>query len=465
MPSPDATTTAILDNGAGLIKAGVVSRTSKDPAPLVAPNALARPSSTAIAPPRTLPGKSRRPAAHLVAAEIPRAPDMTGMVFRRPHDRGIVVAFDALRDVWASVFSTDRGIALPVQPALPRLLLTEALGVPLRVRRATDELVFENFDFPAAAVVPPQRLAAAAAFTASQHPPTCLVLDSGFSSTTAVPIVRGREVAPAARRLALGGKALTNLLKKTVSFRSWNMADETAVMNAVKERCCRVAAHFPSALREIRTAPPVRYVLPDPSRHSDPLGHVRSARHDSSGRNGGAGNGALVEEGDDDDDDYMNDAGPGGGGLGATRGTKNRFLPASLDQELPLRNEQVAIAEALFRPADIGIEQAGVAELVTQAVEACEPDVRADLYANVLLVGGNCLFPGFRARFEMELRPMVASDYDVCVRMEDDPIVTTFRGGVRAVTDNSVSLDFVTRERYREVGTEGLLRQMFGDFE
>lgn len=38
-------------------------------------------------------------------------------------------------------------------------------------------------------------------------------------------------------RIDVGGKLLTNHLKHLISFRQWNMADETYVVNAVREAC------------------------------------------------------------------------------------------------------------------------------------------------------------------------------------------------------------------------------------
>ena len=45
-------------------------------------------------------------------------------------------------------------------------------------------------------------------------------------------------------RIDVGGKLLTNQLKELVSFRQWNMMDETYVMNDVKESCCYVSTQF-----------------------------------------------------------------------------------------------------------------------------------------------------------------------------------------------------------------------------
>ena len=45
-------------------------------------------------------------------------------------------------------------------------------------------------------------------------------------------------------RIDVGGKLLTNHLKEIISYRQWNMMDQTYVMDDVKEKCCFVSANF-----------------------------------------------------------------------------------------------------------------------------------------------------------------------------------------------------------------------------
>lgn len=45
-------------------------------------------------------------------------------------------------------------------------------------------------------------------------------------------------------RIDVGGKLLTNQLKELVSYRQWNMMDETHIVNDVKESCCYVSTDF-----------------------------------------------------------------------------------------------------------------------------------------------------------------------------------------------------------------------------
>jgi len=69
--------------------------------------------------------------------------------------------------------------------------------------------------------------------------------------------------------------------------------------------------------------------------------------------------------------------------------------PRSLPQEqvLALNNERFMVPEALFRPADIGLRQAGAPELVAQAVAGLHPGLQPLMWANVVLTGGALLRP------------------------------------------------------------------------
>jgi len=57
-----------------------------------------------------------------------------------------------------------------------------------------------------------------------------------------------------AGRIDVGGKLLTNHLKELVSFRQWNMMEETHIMNDVKEKCCFVSTQFAEDLEACRFA-------------------------------------------------------------------------------------------------------------------------------------------------------------------------------------------------------------------
>ena len=148
-----------------------------------------------------------------------------------------------------------------------------------------------------------------------------LVVDSGFSFTHVTPVVEGKIIWSAVKRyfpptamtyssLNVGGKFLTNYLKEVISYRHYNMMDETYLINNVKESCCFVSQNFSSDLEKFKSKSggEVKYVLPDYSHSKE---------------------GYVLKEGQTIKDDQ---------------------------QVLVLGNERFAIPEILFTPSDIGNE-------------------------------------------------------------------------------------------------------------
>ena len=72
-------------------------------------------------------------------------------------------------------------------------------------------------------------------------PSCCIILDIGYSASHVLPLKNGQIIWEHVKRIDVGGKLLTNHLKHLISFRQWNMADETHVVNEVKEACCFVS--------------------------------------------------------------------------------------------------------------------------------------------------------------------------------------------------------------------------------
>ena len=81
---------------------------------------------------------------------------------------------------------------------------------------------------------------------------------------------------------------------------------------------------------------------------------------------------------------------------------------------LQLNNERFMVPELIFRPTDIAMEQAGLAEAIVEATNAVHPDLRPLLLSNVVCSGGTASCPGFAERLFAELRPLLPAEYEVC---------------------------------------------------
>lgn len=118
--------------------------------------------------------------------------------------------------------------------------------------KTTLQVVFEHFRFkgfycsPAPSWAFTKHLSTLPDTHICKHSGTGLLVESGFSFTHVpysigyniqiVPFVDGKIVLEGVKRVNVGGKLLTNLLKETISFRQVNVQDSTYLVNQIKEK-------------------------------------------------------------------------------------------------------------------------------------------------------------------------------------------------------------------------------------
>ena len=76
-----------------------------------------------------------------------------------------------------------------------------------------------------------------------------------------------------------------------------------------------------------------------------------------------------------------------------------------------ISKEKFEAPEILFSPYLIQNESQGTHELLFNSLELCNTDIRKKLYSNIILSGGNTLFPGLPSRLEFELRKLYKEKY------------------------------------------------------
>ncbi|TPX46715.1 hypothetical protein SeMB42_g01858 [Synchytrium endobioticum] len=370
--------TLILDNGAFAIKAGYADAPYP---PYIAPNCIMK-------------GKADRTT--YVADQICECRNFAGLFYRVPFEKGYVTGWDIEKDIWDRVFSPH---VLACNPSSTDLIITEPPFNLPALADAYDEMIFEEYGFQRRCRITAAELSVWNDLTqllppgTNQPPsmPECvLVVDTGFSFTHILPLLNGFPILDGLKRINIGGKLLTNHLKELISFRQWNMMDETYVINEVKEMCCFISTDFNVDLKTAQlpqdTNPlSMEYLLPDFV--TNMKGTIRSK----------------------DSDVRMTDD----------------------DQVLIMNSERFCVPELLFRPSDIGIEQAGVSEVIVRVIESLPTDMQPGFYANILIIGGNACMQGFKERVEADLRTMAPTHCRVRVAIPDDPITFAYHGGIR----------------------------------
>ncbi|KAJ5142969.1 uncharacterized protein N7515_001756 [Penicillium bovifimosum] len=437
--------TFVIDNGAYMIKAGYASNASSSDEPISAcssiPNALVKTRDNKI----------------VIGAQLATVTDWNEAMFRRPVEKGYIVNWEAEREIWDQSFFDGKPTVRNKnhhigEPENTTLILTEAPNALPILQKHTDEMVMEEWGFGGYARCLGPTLNVwneihslfgdpiSNTSEAAILPADCLlVVDSGYSHTTVTPVYKGQALQRGVRRLDLGGKHLTNYLKEIVSMRQYNMVDETYIMNQVKEAACYISNDFSGDLEKTwkvgkkrQTAAEegivVDYVLPNANkkgfmRPHDPLLQAKKKK-------------------------------------GALSGLDAEVLSEDV---LVLGNERFSVPELLFTPGDIGMQSAGIPDMILQSLSVLPTGLHAAFLANVLVVGGNALIPGFMERLETELRQIASAECVVRVRRAKDPIYSTWLGGTRLATNREeLRKVSITRQEYQEHGSGWAIRRFSG---
>ncbi|KAF9357318.1 Actin- protein 6 [Mortierella sp. AD094] len=451
-----ASRTLVVDNGASTVKYGYADGDT---------------------PYRTFPNnitRSKTERKTFVGDQLETCKDFSGLYYRLPFEKGMLTSWDVEKQVWDRLFT---GKIIPCEPSATTLLISEPILNLPNIATTYDQLVFEEYGFQSyTRMSAPQmamyneipRLYGQRMTSGKKRVDCAVIVDSGYSFTHIIPFWKGKPILVGIRRINVGGKLLTNHLKEIISFRYWNMMDETHLVNEVKEACCYVSNKFWDELDICKKSPRANkilqnYVLPDYS--SQQIGYIkgkpktknpkkakRSSKmdvdinnDDANGRNG-------------DEDDEGNDFSEGSDSSEDEDDSDVEMAPATDEEQvLTMNNERFTVPEILFNPSDIGMEQAGIPEAIVDAVSACDEEIQGMLYANVVLIGGNARLPGFKKRIVNDLRKVVPSEYDVRVGIDKDPLGYAWRGATRFATMDEFASEFksrlVTRAEYLETGS------------
>ncbi|XP_054857754.1 uncharacterized protein LOC129344869 [Eublepharis macularius] len=248
-----------------------------------------------------------------------------GLSLRYPIDCGIITSWDDMEKIWKHIYDK----ALGVRSFERALLMTEPPLNPQENRAKLTQLMFERFKVPAfyLSIQAILSLYASARYTG-------LVMDSGFGVSHAVPVYEGYCLPHAVSKLSIGGKDVTEFLRKLLQESGQYYRSFPAANNAVEDikvRLCFVSLDCYPDHNKMPVELPKEYKLPD--------GHKIS----------------------------IGDA---------------LFLAP----------------EILFSPNNIGKSGQGLDKMITRSIRKCDSSIRQMLYKNVLLSGGSSLFPGFDER-------------------------------------------------------------------
>ncbi|KAI9532666.1 Actin- protein 6 [Dissostichus eleginoides] len=345
------------------------------------------------------------------ANQLDEIKDPSGLFYILPFQKGYLVNWDVQRKVWDHLFGKEM---FKVDFADTSVIITEPYFNFSSIQESMNEILFEEYQFQSVLRTNAGSLSAHHFFSSRPSELCCLLVDGGFSFTHIIPYCRSKKMKEGIRRVNVGGKLLTNHLKEIISYRQLHVMDETHVINQVKEDVCYVSQQFfkdmeISQMKGEENTVVRDYVLPDFS--SIKKGFCKPREE-------------MVFSG--------------------------KYKTG--EQILRLANERFAVPEMLFHPSDIGIQEMGIPEAIVHSIQSLPEEMHAHFFQNIVLTGGNILFPGFRERLEAELRALAPAHLPVSVLQPDNPICYPWEGGKLLAHSPDYEEIVVTREDFEENG-------------
>jgi actin len=330
---------------------------------------------------------------------------------KRPIEHGIVTDWDDMEKVWHHTFYNE----LRVPPEEHPVLLTESPLNPRANREKTTQIMFETFNTPAMYLAVQGVLAMYASGRT-----TGLSIDSGAGSTNVVPIYEGHAIQHAIREpLIINGENATADLVKRLSMIGYSFITPSAereIVSDIKEKLCYVASNC-----NTEKCVEKEYELPDGQ-----IIKVGSEQYQIS---------ELIFKSKKPLDWAI--------GRLLLLGRKDRNSPLSA---LPLDLLKIVVGQL----RDDGPREE-IVTMIRDSVESCDRDLWPELYCNVVLSGGNTMFPGIAERLWIEL-PKQSGGLRVKVLAFPERKHSVWIGGSILASLSTFQQMWISKEEYNECG-------------
>uniref|UniRef100_A0A668AZJ4 Actin-like protein 6A n=1 Tax=Myripristis murdjan TaxID=586833 RepID=A0A668AZJ4_9TELE len=273
------------------------------------------------------------------------------------------------------------------EPSLHPVLMSEASWNTRAKREKLTELMFEHYNIPAFFLC---KTAVLSSFANGRS--TGLVLDSGATHTTAIPVHDGYVLQQGIVKSPLAGDFMSMQCREL--FQELNVEIVPPYMIATKVRPAEEHLHtyhwWGGAIDGVREGAPASW------KKKEKLPQVTRSWHNYMCNTVIQDFQASVLQVSDSPYDEQ---------VAAQMPTVHYELPNGYNCDFGA--ERLKIPEGLFDPSNAkglsGNTMLGVGHVVTTSVGMCDIDIRPGLYGSVVVTGGNTLIQGFTDRLNREL--------------------------------------------------------------
>jgi len=125
--------------------------------------------------------------------------------------------------------------------------------------------------------------------------------------------------------------------------------------------------------------------------------------------------------------------------------------------------DQFRCAELLFKPYIIGVEQAGIIEIISQIIKNMNLNTKNNLAKNIFITGGNTYYPFLKERIYHDIRSYLSVDANINVLRAENPVLDAWKGArlffndtynLNGIKNNLRHNIYITKKEYEEYGVE-----------
>ncbi|PQE19465.1 actin protein [Rutstroemia sp. NJR-2017a WRK4] len=303
-----------------------------------------------------------------------RAQELRGLLkIKYPLEHGIVTDWDDMERIWEYVYTEGLKTLSEEHP----VLLTEPPLNPRSNRDTAAQILFETFNVPALYT----SIQAVLSLYASGRT-TGIVLDAGDGVSHAVPVYEGFAMPSSIRRIDVAGRDVTEYMQTLLRKAGYvfHTSAEKEVVRMIKEK--------------------VSYVAADPKREEKDWNGTKLS------------DGKIVEY-----------ALPDGNKIKCQGGYEGKLTIPQIGAE------RFRAPEILFDPEIIGLEYPGIHQIVVDAINRTDLDLRKNLFGNIVLSGGSTLTKGFGDRLLHEVQRLAVKDMRIKIFAPPERKYSTWIGG------------------------------------
>jgi len=130
-------------------------------------------------------------------------------------------------------------------------------------------------------------------------------------------------------------------------------------------------------------------------------------------------------------------------------------------QVITIGNERFRCPEALFQPAFLGLESAGIHETTYNSIMKCDLDIRKDLYGNIVMSGGTTMYAGISDRMQKEIQTLTPGSMKVKIVAPPERKYSVWIGGSILASLSTFQQMWISKQEYDESGPGIVHRKCF----